>query len=77
MHALRSSEYHDRNEQYYRIMEDMGLSKVHVWDFSRLNMVYRYTLLGKRKLQGFVDNSWVEGWDDPRFPTVQGIQRPD
>lgn len=72
-HALRSSEYHDRNEQYYLVLQDMGLHKVHVWDFSRLNFVY--TLLSKRKLQWFVDNGKVEGWDDPRFPTVQGIIR--
>uniref|UniRef100_A0A7I4B2W1 GST C-terminal domain-containing protein n=1 Tax=Physcomitrium patens TaxID=3218 RepID=A0A7I4B2W1_PHYPA len=72
-HALRSSEYHDRNDQYYRVLEDMQLRKIHVWDFSRLNFVY--TLLSKRKLQWFVDSGRVEGWYDPRFPTVQGIIR--
>ncbi|KAL2254235.1 glutamate--tRNA ligase, cytoplasmic [Sesamum indicum] len=72
-HALRSSEYHDRNDQYYRIQKDMGLRKVHIYEFSRLNMVY--TLLSKRKLLWFVQNGKVEGWDDPRFPTVQGIVR--
>lgn len=72
-HALRSSEYHDRNAQYYRIQEDMGLRKVHLYEFSRLNMVY--TLLSKRKLLWFVQNEKVNGWDDPRFPTVQGIVR--
>ncbi|KAH7416420.1 hypothetical protein KP509_14G090700 [Ceratopteris richardii] len=72
-HALRSSEYHDRQDQYYRVLQDMGLRKVHVWDFSRLNMTY--TLLSKRKLQWFVDNGKVDGWDDPRFPTVRGILR--
>ncbi|KAK6139517.1 hypothetical protein DH2020_026748 [Rehmannia glutinosa] len=72
-HALRSSEYHDRNDQYYRIQNDMGFRKVHIYEFSRLNMVY--TLLSKRKLLWFVQNGKVEGWDDPRFPTVQGIVR--
>ncbi|PRQ55953.1 putative glutamate--tRNA ligase [Rosa chinensis] len=72
-HALRSSEYHDRNAQYYRIQEDMGLRKVHVYEFSSLNMVY--TLHSKRKLLWFVQNDKVNGWDDPRFPTVQGIVR--
>ncbi|XP_047329745.1 glutamate--tRNA ligase, cytoplasmic-like [Impatiens glandulifera] len=72
-HALRSSEYHDRNAQYYRIQEDMGVRKVQIYEFSRLNMVY--TLLSKRKLLWFVQNGKVDGWDDPRFPTVQGIVR--
>nr|GMC91525.1 glutamate--tRNA ligase, cytoplasmic-like [Ipomoea batatas] len=72
-HALRSSEYHDRNDQYYWIQTDMGFKKVHIYEFSRLNLVY--TLLSKRKLLWFVKNGLVEGWDDPRFPTVQGIVR--
>ncbi|KAL7608286.1 hypothetical protein Lser_V15G14355 [Lactuca serriola] len=72
-HALRSSEYHDRNPQYSRIQEDMGVRKVHLYEFSRLNMVY--TVLSKRKLLWFVENKKVDGWDDARFPTVQGIVR--
>ncbi|KAL1341320.1 hypothetical protein HN51_027800 [Arachis hypogaea] len=72
-HALRSSEYHDRNAQYYRIQEDLGVRKVIIYEFSRLNMVY--TVLSKRKLLWFVQNGRVDGWDDPRFPTVQGIVR--
>ncbi|KAL6221937.1 hypothetical protein ACLB2K_005329 [Fragaria x ananassa] len=77
-HALRSSEYHDRNAQYDWIQRDMmaelrRLRRVHIYEFSRLNMVY--TLLSKRKLLWFVQNEKVNGWDDPRFPTVQGIVR--
>lgn len=51
----------------------MGMRKVHIWDYSRLNFVY--TTLSKRKLQWFVDQGHVERWDDPRFPTVQGMKR--
>ncbi|KAF7138493.1 hypothetical protein RHSIM_Rhsim07G0218400 [Rhododendron simsii] len=72
-YALRSSEYHDRNAQYHRIQEDTGVAKVEIHEFSRLNLVY--TLLSKRKLAWFVMNRRVDGWDDPRFPTVQGVVR--
>ncbi|CAL4976890.1 unnamed protein product [Urochloa decumbens] len=72
-HALRSSEYHDRNAQYHRILQDMGLRRVEIYEFSRLNLVY--TLLSKRKLLWFVENKKVDDWTDPRFPTIQGILR--
>lgn len=72
-HALRTSEYNDRNAQYYWILEALRLRKPHIWDYSRLNFVY--TLLSKRKLNWFVTQGKVTGWDDPRFPTVRGILR--
>ncbi|GIQ89438.1 hypothetical protein KIPB_011905, partial [Kipferlia bialata] len=72
-HTLRTLEFRDRNPQYFWFCDQMGLRKPQIQDFSRMNL--NYTVLSKRKLQWFVDNGVVSGWDDPRFPTVQGIRR--
>uniref|UniRef100_A0A803LJG4 Uncharacterized protein n=1 Tax=Chenopodium quinoa TaxID=63459 RepID=A0A803LJG4_CHEQI len=72
-HVLRSNEYRDRDDQCHMIQEDMGVRKVCFYEFSRLSMVY--TLLSKRKILWFVQNGRVDGWDDPRVPTIQGMVR--
>ncbi|XP_042630252.1 bifunctional glutamate/proline--tRNA ligase-like isoform X1 [Cyprinus carpio] len=72
-HALRTTEYHDRDEQFCWVIDALGLRKPYIWEYARLNL--NNTVLSKRKLTWFVDQGYVDGWDDPRFPTVRGVLR--
>jgi glutamyl/glutaminyl-tRNA synthetase len=67
-HAMRTIEYHDRNDGYYWVQKVLGLRRVEIYDYSRLNLVS--TILSKRSLKWFVETGIADGWEDPRFPTV-------
>ena len=72
-HALRATEYDDRNAQYQLMAKALGIRRPRNHNFSKVN--FEYTVLSKRKLTWFVEQGHVTGWDDARFPTVRGVVR--
>ena len=72
-HSLRTTEYMDRDEQFIWFIDALGLRKPNIYAYARLNLTN--TVMSKRKLTWLVDEGIVEGWDDPRLPTVRGILR--
>jgi glutaminyl-tRNA synthetase len=72
-HSLCSLEYRDHRPLYDWFHEQLGVFKSRQIEFARLNL--NYTLTSKRKLRRLVEEKYVNGWDDPRMPTLHGLRR--
>jgi glutaminyl-tRNA synthetase len=72
-HSLCSLEYENHRPLYEWFPEQLGVFKPHQIEFARLNMTY--TVMSKRKLRRLVEENHVNGWDDPRMPTLRGMRR--
>ena len=76
-HSLCTLEFQDNRRLYDWILEHLDEfnkpDRPHQYEFSRLNL--EYAVMSKRKLQQLVENGLVEGWDDPRMPTISGLRR--
>jgi glutaminyl-tRNA synthetase len=73
-HSLCTLEFQDNRRLYDWVLDNISIP-VHPrqYEFSRLNL--EYTVMSKRKLNLLVTDKHVEGWDDPRMPTISGLRR--
>ncbi len=73
-HSLCSLEFEDHRPLYNWLIEHSHVpNHPQQIEFSRLNLMY--TVMSKRKLKRLVDEGHVDGWDDPRMPTLSGMRR--
>ncbi len=72
-HSLCSLEFEDHRPLYDWFLDRLDVFHPQQIEFARLNL--SYTVLSKRKLKKLVDGDVVNGWDDPRMPTLSGMRR--
>ncbi len=73
-HSLCSIEFENHRPLYDWVVENIGFEpRPHQYEFARLNLTY--TVMSKRYLRYLVENGLVDGWDDPRMPTLCGMRR--
>ncbi|HTY10548.1 MAG TPA: glutamine--tRNA ligase/YqeY domain fusion protein [Bacteroidota bacterium] len=72
-HSICTLEFENHRPLYDWFLEELNLHHPQQIEFARLNMTY--TVMSKRKLLQLVEEGHVNGWDDPRMPTISGIRR--
>lgn len=72
-HSLCSLEFEDHRLIYDWFLEQLNVYHPQQIEFARLNL--SYTVLSKRMLKILVNDNHVDGWDDPRMPTISGFRR--
>ena len=72
-HSICTLEFESHRPLYDWFIEQLGVFRPQQLEFDRLNLTY--TVMSKRKLLQLVQQEIVEGWDDPRMPTISGMRR--
>ncbi len=73
-HSICTLEFEDHRPLYDWVVRETGMTSVpQQIEFARLNLTY--TVMSKRKLLRLVEERHVDGWDDPRLPTIKGLRR--
>ncbi len=72
-HSICTLEFENHRPLYDWFIHELGIYHSQQIEFARLNITY--TVMSKRKLLQLVDEGHVNGWDDPRMPTISGLRR--
>jgi len=72
-HSICTLEFVPHRELYDWCIQKLEIYPSHQYEFARLNVTY--TVMSKRKLLALVNEKHVNGWDDPRMPTLSGMRR--
>ena len=72
-HSICTLEFEDHRPLYDWFLNQLSIHHPQQIEFSRLNI--EYTIMSKRHLKLLVDKQFVNGWDDPRMPTISGLRR--
>lgn len=72
-HSVCTLEFVPHRPLYDWLIENIGIYESKQYEFARLNMTY--TVMSKRRLLQLVNDKLVDGWDDPRMPTISGLRR--
>ncbi|MCK9563825.1 MAG: glutamine--tRNA ligase, partial [Bacteroidales bacterium] len=73
-HSICTLEFEDHRPLYDWFLDNLPVpARPRQYEFGRLNL--NYTVTSKRKLKQLVDEGHVDGWDDPRMPTLSGLRR--
>ena len=72
-HSVCTLEFEDHRPLYDWFLDELGVYRPQQIEFARLNLTY--TIMSKRKLLELVQENFVNGWGDPRMPTISGMRR--
>jgi glutaminyl-tRNA synthetase len=72
-HSICTLEFEDHRPLYDWFLDQLKIYHPQQIEFARLNLTY--TVMSKRKLLQLVQEKYVQGWDDPRMPTISGLRR--
>ena len=72
-HSICTLEFEDHRPLYDWYLDQLNVYHPQQIEFARLNL--NFTIMSKRKLKKLVDENHVDGWDDPRMPTISGLRR--